>query len=87
MTEGGPCVQQACPRLLLHALLGEPLVSARVRIGEPHGFAATLPGVEHIEETGAAQLSLGRDFDQKIFFLQRIRFKSAAETAEKTASS
>ena len=74
------------PRLLLHALLGDPLVSARVRIGEPNGLAATLPGVEHIEETGAARLSRGRDFDQKIFFLQRIRFNSATETAEKTRS-
>lgn len=70
--------------LLLHALLGDPLVSARVRIGEPNGLAATLPGVAHIEETGTAHLSLGRDFDKKIFFLQRIRFKSALDAAEKT---
>ena len=75
--------QTSLPRLLLHALLGDPLVSARVRIGEPNALAATLPGVAHIEETGAAHLSVGRDFDQKIFFLQRMRFHSAADAAEK----
>lgn len=78
------CEEEKTPRLLLHALLGEPLVSARVRIGEPNALAATLPNIEHIEETGAAHLSLGQDFDQKIFFLQRMRFQSAADVAEKT---
>ncbi len=70
-------------KLLLHALLGEPLVSARVRISEPNALAATIPGVFHIEETGGAHLSVGREFDQKIFFLQRIRFQSAEDIAEK----
>ena len=77
------CEVKKTPRLLLHALLGEPVVSARVRIGEPNALAATLPGIEHVEETGTAHLSLGQDFDQKIFFLQRMRFQSAADVAEK----
>ena len=78
------CEGEKKPRLLLHALLGEPVVSARVRISEPNALAATLPEIEHIEETGAAHLSFGQDFDQKVFFLQRMRFQSAAEVAEKT---
>ncbi|MBQ7479711.1 MAG: hypothetical protein IJT01_12595, partial [Selenomonadaceae bacterium] len=68
-------------RLLLHAFLGEALVTCRVRLQEPGEFLATIPGVDYLAQTNA-DLSLAGRYPRKVFFFQRMRFLTVSNGLE-----
>lgn len=59
-------------RLLLHTMLGETKVCARVRINEPHSFLATIPGVRNLSEVKIAHLDRTFPGENKVFIWQRM---------------
>jgi len=66
-------------RLLILTILGETnVVSAPVRIHQPHSFLATIPGVRIRSQDKTATLETGLAGEDKIFIWQRI-FPAEAE--------
>lgn len=60
-------------RIFIQAMLGEALVTARVRVHEPNSFLMTVPGVE-CRAAQTVDFSLGAHYPRKVFLCQRIRF-------------
>ena len=62
-------------KLLIQAILGEPLVSGRVRVGEPQSFLGTAPGVLCLSDDRGANLSPNAEFSRRVLLRQRQRFQ------------
>ena len=67
------------PPVFVTAWLGEALVTARVRLSEPHAFLITEPGIQYHAETKGLDVGHGRGYAQKIALRQRIHYKDAGE--------
>ena len=68
--------------LLIHSVLGEALVTARVRLLEPQAFCATEPGVRcgHSRQGEALPLAdMGKSFERKLLIRQRMNFHTLEE--------
>ena len=63
--------------LVVHCVLGEGIVTARVRLREPHAFCMTEPGVRYGESGSREPLNLSRfaAFGRKILIRQRTNYK------------
>jgi SAM-dependent methyltransferase len=62
--------QAGLPRpLLIQSLLGDPVPSERVRVLEPDGASATIPGVRTLVSRKRASLDAGRAGEGKVFIL------------------
>ncbi len=59
-------------RMLLHAMLGEPKVTAAVRIREPHLFCSTQPTVRCIENVEKVEWPDSFANEHKVFIWQRF---------------
>lgn len=59
-------------RLFVQAMLGETKVCSRVRITEPNGFLATIPGVRCQAGEKTVRLDLALPDENKVFIWQRI---------------
>lgn len=62
-------------RILVHAALGEAIVTARVRVQEPGAFIATEPGVTAMAERGGYNAQADEGFSCRILMRQRLMFK------------
>lgn len=69
-------------RLLVQAILGEPLVSARVRVHEPHVFLGTVPGVLCLADTQGANLAPRQEFPRRVLVRQRQQFRDRASALQ-----
>lgn len=65
----------ASERMVVHAVLGEALVTASIRISEPGGFLQTEPGVRAVQERLNYDVKLDEGFGQVVLIRQRIRYK------------
>ncbi len=63
---------QAGERMMVHTVLGETVVTPRVRVLEPNGFMATEPYVATAVEAKAYDIRRDRGFDRKVFIRQRL---------------
>ncbi|MBQ7479598.1 MAG: glycosyltransferase [Selenomonadaceae bacterium] len=63
-------------KLLLHSLLGEPLLSARARVREPLGFLGTDPGIQCREGSKGKGVHLAsrKEFPRQVLLRQRQHF-------------
>ena len=64
-------VESAQP-LFVHTVLGEGLVTARVRCAEPDKFLETIPGVRTMREKGRFSLQVSENYPRKICIRQRL---------------
>ncbi len=69
-------------RLLLHSLLGETKVCSRVRIGEPHAFCLTKPGVRVKHDIDTVVWPPPIQGEKKVFIWQRVAVQSFAQQEE-----
>ena len=67
--------------MLLHSFLGETQVCLRPRIGEPHAFCVTTPGVRAVEDTKTVNWPPERPNENKVFIWQR-KFAPSFAAAE-----
>ncbi len=68
--------------MLLQAMLGEALVTARVRIREPHRFCNTIPGVWSEEKDDGVQLLPKERFPRRVLIRQRAQFRDREEAGQ-----
>ena len=67
-------------RMLLHAVVGESLVTARVRVGEPAEALCTEPGVDCIaEKNGKYNEAIDKEYGRVVFLRQRINWKDLSQ--------
>lgn len=68
--------------LLVHSILGEELVTARIRLREPHAFCMTEPGVNYGDSRSGEPVSLtamGNSYERKILIRQRMNYHTMEE--------
>ena len=65
--------------MLIQALLGESIVTSRIRVEEPLRFCATIPGVETQNYTKGVPLKTAEEYAQRVLLRQRIRFLDPQE--------
>ncbi len=58
----------------LQTMMGETVATARIRIGEPHAFLQTFPGIACYAEAKTADLGRGRRFARKVLLRQRLHY-------------
>ncbi len=71
--------EQPRKNIFVQSLLGEALVTSRVRLSEPHAFLMTEPGVRYREEKGKMDLTFGRGEERRLLIRQRLHYSSVKE--------
>ena len=59
-------------KLLVQSMLGEALVTARIRLHEPNRFCMTLPGFEARAERNGVRIESAEEYPDRILIRQRI---------------
>ena len=65
--------QELPPKLMIHSIIGEERVTARVRIRDPYAFVGATPGVFHVEESFVADLNKSVNYPQKVLIQHRLQ--------------
>lgn len=65
--------QELPPKLMIHSIIGEERVTARVRIRDPYAFVGATPGVSHVEESFVATLDKSARYPQKVLIQHRLQ--------------
>ena len=76
----------ASRRLLIHAMLGETIVTARKRVHEPGNALRTEMGVGAVAERGGYHPDLDRGFGQIVVMRQRIHYTSYEQAVQVVAA-
>ena len=71
--------QPARRKLLVQSLLGEALVTARVRLNEPNRFLSTVPGFEARAEQGSIRIETAEAYPDRILIRQRTTLDDRAD--------
>ncbi|MBQ9406341.1 MAG: glycosyltransferase [Desulfovibrio sp.] len=68
--------------IMMHAALGEAVVTARVRVLEPFAFLATEPGVAGLAERGTYNEAADARFSQRVIIRQRLIYKNYEQACQ-----
>ncbi|MBR6268547.1 MAG: glycosyltransferase [Selenomonadaceae bacterium] len=69
-------------KMLVQSILGEALVTARIRINEPNRFCMTEPGFEARAQRGGVKLENAETYPNRILIRQRITMENFREGVE-----